>query len=517
MSNAAAVLLALVICVTVLGFLAARWGGADLANLEEWALGGRRFGTLVSWFLLGGDLYTAYTFIAVPALVYGVGALGFFAVPYATIAYPIALIVLVRFWGIAHERGYLTSADFVRDRYNDRWLEIAVALTGVVAAMPYIALQLVGMKVVFAQLGGAFELADGLPALTIAFLFLAAYTYTSGLRAPALIAFVKDTLIYVTVIAAIVIIPSKLGGWHAIFSASQAVLAKKSHPSSIFLTPPQYFTYATMALGSALSLFIYPHSITSVLSAKSKEVLRRNAALLPIYSVLLGLLALLGYCAIAAGIRVPPQTSSSVVPLLFQRFFSDWFAGVAYAAIAIGALVPAAIMCIGAANLFASNIFREFSPARDSVETQTAKLLTLGMCLFGLLFIFFVPVPYAIDFQLLGGALMLQIFPAFVLGLWTRALHPKALLAGWACGLIASCIMAYATGFNPNFTVHVFGLALTGFIALYALIVNLLVTLALTLLLGALRPRTGGASAAEAHGGAGGGQAQGDTVTRRSE
>src|SRR5580698_6777998 len=135
-------MLGLALAVTVMGFLAARWGSPNLQNLDEWALGGRGFGTIVSWFLLGGDLYTAYTFVAVPALVYGVGALGFFAVPYATIAYPVALVVLQRFWGIARRRGYVTTADFVRDRFDDRAPELAVAFTGVVPAMPYIALQL---------------------------------------------------------------------------------------------------------------------------------------------------------------------------------------------------------------------------------------------------------------------------------------------------------------------------------------------------------------------------------------
>jgi SSS family solute:Na+ symporter len=479
-SSAALILAAAVGGVTILGFCAARWGGANLESLEQWALGGRSFGTIVSWFLLGGDLYTAYTFIAVPALVYGIGALGFFAVPYATIAYPIALVVLARFWSIARRRGYVTTADFVRDRFGDRRLEVAIALTGVVAAMPYIALQLVGMRAVFGQFS-SLGAANALPALTVAFVLLGAYTYTSGLRAPALIAFVKDTLIYATVIAAIVVIPARLGGWAHIFSTAAAALAARPRPASIYLAAPQYFTYATMAFGSALSLFIYPHSITSVLAARSRAVIRRNAALLPVYSLLLGLLALLGYCAIAA--QIAPKDASSVVPILFARYFPDWFAGVADAAVVIGALVPAAIMSIGAANLFASNVFREFSPQRSPVETLIAKLLTLAVCGFALLFVFFVPVPYAIDFQLLGGALMLQIFPAFVLGLWTRWFHPKALLAGWACGLLVSCAMAYASGFTANFTLHAFGTSLTGFIALYALAINLLVSALATIVL----------------------------------
>jgi solute:Na+ symporter, SSS family len=484
MSSAAVVLGVVVAGVTVLGFVAARWGHADLKSLEQWALGGRSFGTIVSWFLLGGDLYTAYTFIAVPALVYGVGALGFFAVPYATVAYPIALVVLSRFWSIARRRGYVTTADFVRDHYGSRSLEVAIALTGVVAAMPYIALQLLGMRAVLSQFS-VLGAANALPALTAAFVLLAAYTYTSGLRAPALIAFVKDTLIYVTVIAATIVIPAKLGGWPHVFSLASHALASRAKPSSIYLAPTQFFTYATMAFGSALSLFIYPHSITSVLAARSRQVVRRNAALLPIYSLLLGLLALLGYCALAAGISV--KDANSVVPLLFARYFPDWFAGVADAAVVVGALVPAAIMSIGAANLFASNVFREFSPQRSPVETTIAKVLTVCMCAFALLFIFLVPVPYAIDFQLLGGALMLQIFPAFVLGLWTKWFDPKALLAGWACGMLASCAMAYASGFTANLTVHVLGASITGFIALYALALNLVVSATATLALRSAR------------------------------
>ena len=139
--------------VTWLGFVAARWRKADLDLLDEWGLGGRRFGTVVTWFLLGGDLYTAYTFIAVPALVFGAGAMGFFAVPYTILVYPIVFIVLPRLWAVAHARGHVTPADFVRGRFGSRTLALAVALTGIVATMPYIALQLVGMEVVLGALG----------------------------------------------------------------------------------------------------------------------------------------------------------------------------------------------------------------------------------------------------------------------------------------------------------------------------------------------------------------------------
>ena len=194
--------------VSVLGFLASRWRRAQsLDHLDEWGLGGRSFGPWVTWFLVGGDLYTAYTFVAVPALLYGVGALGFFAVPYTIVVYPLVFLAAPRLWSVSHQHGYVTPADFVRGRHGSPTLALVVAITGIVATMPYIALQLVGIEAVLKAMG-----INGTWPLWIAFAILAAYTYQSGLRAPALIAFVKDTLIYVVVLAAVVIIPAKLGG-----------------------------------------------------------------------------------------------------------------------------------------------------------------------------------------------------------------------------------------------------------------------------------------------------------------
>src|SRR5215471_13879334 len=222
---ALAVFVGLFSFVTILGFVAARWKPGNLNLLDEWGLGGRRFGIVITWFLIGGDLYTAYTVIAVPALVYAVGAYGFFAVPYTIIIYPLLFVAFPRLWSVTHKRGYLTAGDFVLGRYGNKWLELAIALTGILATMPYIALQLVGIEKVIQALGFEGEgFASHLP-LTIAFVILALYTYKSGLRAPAMIAFVKDVMIYVFVIAAIIIISAKLGGYGAIFDSAADAFA----------------------------------------------------------------------------------------------------------------------------------------------------------------------------------------------------------------------------------------------------------------------------------------------------
>src|SRR6202049_3723681 len=179
--------------VTVMGFFAARGkAGPGSALLDEWGLGGRQFGTWITWFLVGGDFYTAYTVIAVPALVYSVGAYGFFALPYTIIVYPFVFTVMPKLWQVAKEHGYVTAADGVHGEYGGKWFPAAVALTGIVATMPYIALQLVGMQVVIKGLGVSGEMP-----LIVAFVILALYTYTSGLRAPAMIAVVQDIMIYI--------------------------------------------------------------------------------------------------------------------------------------------------------------------------------------------------------------------------------------------------------------------------------------------------------------------------------
>src|SRR4051812_16064471 len=498
----------LFLVVTVLGFAAARWRrAAALDNLDEWGLGGRGFGTFIAWFLIGGDIYTAYTFIAVPATLYAGSVAGFFAVPYTIVVYPIIFAFLPRLWSVSHRHGYVTPADFVQGRYGSKGLSLAVAVTGIVATMPYIALQLVGMQVVLEVMGLQSNsdnwFVKDLP-LFVAFVILAAYTYSSGLRAPALIAFVKDTLIYVVIIVAVIYIPHHLGGWGHIFDTAQrsfdefnttnadAIKSGQTAGKGIIPPPAAHWAYASLALGSALALFMYPPSITGVLSTKNRSVIRRNASLLPAYSFLLGLLALLGFVAIAAGVKVTnPQQS---VPQLFENEFPAWFAGVAYAAIVIGALVPAAIMSIAAANLWTRNIYKAFikPDATPAQEAQQSKLVSLVVKFGALIFVLALSKDFAINLQLLGGVWVLQTLPAIVVGLYTRWFHRWALLAGWAVAMvwgtwteydIASPTQAHFGGPLTTF----WGTDTKVYVALMALLINLVIAVVGTFVLRALK------------------------------
>jgi SSS family solute:Na+ symporter len=474
--------------ITWLGFAAARWRKGDLDLLHEWGLGGRRFGTIITWFLVGGDVYTAYTFIAIPALAFGAGAVAFFAVPYTIIIYPLMFLIFRRLWNVCSKHGYITAGDFVKGRFDNRWLALAVTITGIVATMPYIALQLVGLQVVIGALGisGTGLMAD-LP-LFIAFVILAAFTYSSGLRAPASIAVVKDILIYVTAIAAVIIIPYELGGFGKIFSAvpAQKLLLAVPGPN----TTGSYSGYATLALGSALALFLYPHSLTGILSASSGKVIRRNAAMLPGYTFMLGLLALFGFFVIASGVDKLPEYAAGfkqfgnnfAVPALLLHSFPAWFAGIAFAAIGIGALVPAAIMSIAAANLYTRNIHREFinKTPTDKQESQVAKLTSLIVKVGALIFILFVPTKYAVQLQLLGGIWIIQTLPSVMLGAYTRWFNSWALLVGWAAGTFAGTWMAYAVKLANTYPLQVGDHTFPGYSAVYSVILNLLVVVVLT-------------------------------------
>ncbi|KAA3518708.1 sodium:solute symporter family protein [Agrobacterium vitis] len=463
--------------VTVMGFVASRWRRPEtMAHIDEWGLGGRKFGTWITWFLVGGDFYTAYTVIAVPALVYAVGAYGFFALPYTIIVYPFVFLVMPILWRRAKEHGYVTAGDVVHGQYGSRALELVVALTGVIATMPYIALQLVGMAAVLKALG-----LHGEVPLMVSFIILALYTYSAGLRAPALIAFVKDIMIYIVVIVAVAAIPMKLGGYANVFASADAAFQAKGS-GGLLLGGNQYVAYATLAFGSALAAFMYPHTLTGIFASNGANTIRKNAVLLPAYTLLLGLLALLGYMGHAAGLK--PATPNDIVPMLFQTLFSDWFAGFAFAAIAVGALVPAAVMSIGAANLFTRNFWKAYinPDVSHAGEAQVAKITSLVVKVGALLVIVFLPTQFALDLQLLGGIWILQTLPALIFGLFTNWFRVPGLLAGWVVGFVGGTWLVWLNGLKPLHTLTIDGTPVTIYTGILALLANIVVAVVVNLI-----------------------------------
>ncbi|MGH8122634.1 MAG: sodium:solute symporter, partial [Rudaea sp.] len=264
--------------------------------------------------------------------------------------------------------------------------------------------------------------------------------------------------------------------------AADKVFTAKGGATGIVLQPSQVMAFASLALGSAFALFLYPHTATATLAASSPNVIRRNAIYLPVYTIALGLIAMLGYMAIAAHVNARGTT---VVPALIMQSFPEWFAGFCCAAIALGALVPAAIMSIGAANLVTRNIWRPYvdNNMTAAQESRVAKVTSLVVKIGALAFVVLLPLDFAINLQLLGSIWILQIFPAVILGLYTRWFSARALLGGWLVGMLLGTGLSWSQGPRPVPVYELPGLGKV-YIGLIALAVNIIVAAIITVLAG---------------------------------
>ena len=478
-ADATTAFVVLFIMFIVLGFYGKYWRRGDLNHVHEWSLAGRKLGTTLVFFLIGADLYTAYSFVAIPSGVFAKGALYFFAIPYVMLTFGVALVTMPRLWTLARERGYITASDFVRDRFSSRTLAVMIAITGIVAELPYIALQIVGMQAVLTVMLAGVANAQMVEeiSLLIAFIILAAFTYTSGLRGATLTAVFKDILIWATVLAVIIVVPISIGGFGHAFS--QAKASYVTLPSA--LVPG----YATLILGSALALYLYPHAINGVLSSESAEKLRRSTALLPLYGVGLAVLALMGILVFAVPDAMKflsgfPESSRGilVVPSLIMFTMPGWFSGIALLGIFVGGLVPAAIMAMAQANLLTRNIIKEFRPnLTGSSEIRITKISSTAFKFVALGFVFLVPATYAISLQLLGGILIAQILPSVLCGLYVKSLKRAPLIIGLLVGIGSGIYMVEdANNFGPM-TVSLFNTALGPiYIAVISLAANLAIS-----------------------------------------
>ncbi len=489
----------LFIVFVALGFLGSRWRKGNLNELWDWALAGRRLGVWLAFFLVGADLYTAYTFVAVPSGMFSIGPLYFFAVPYVAITFGVALAFAPKLWTLSRERGYVTGSDFVKEQFNSKALAILIAITGIVALLPYIALQIVGMQAVLATMFetsgvatavsvGGISLSTEDIALIIAFIILAAFTFTSGLRGATLTAVFKDVLIWISVVAVIAAALSALGGnFNAAFAAAGAKyqsLAVASEPG-----------YATLVLGSALALYLYPHAINGVLSAESAHKLRISTSMLCLYGIGLAFLALFGVLIYSfpsalgfvngfkggtGGIFVVPALIIATLPGLLQ--------GVALLGVFIGGLVPAAIMAIAQANLLTRNIIKEFRPKTTTHgEALIAKWASAGFKFLALAFVFTTQATYSIQLQLLGGVLILQLLPSVFIGLYTDWFKKEALIIGLLAGILSGVYMAIEA--NVSFGFLKTSLYTTPFGGLYIAVIALGINLLLTIVLSAVIPK----------------------------
>ncbi|WP_245631861.1 sodium:solute symporter family protein [Alicyclobacillus ferrooxydans] len=458
-----------VLLVVFVGFIAGR-DKASRSNIEEWSVGGRNFGGLLIWFLIGADVYTAYTFLGLTGYGYSLGAAAFFAVPYVVLAYPIAYYILPRLWEYAARYKLTTLADYARERFQSRTLGVLVALTGIIFLIPYIDLQLSGITGVVAVAGkGSFAnpKAVGTIALVISFILVALYTFFSGLRAPAWTSMIKDALVWIIMIIMVITVPFILfGSWGNMYHT-----AVTQFPKTLTLHPGPHgdFWFMTSALISALALFMWPHASTGALSSRNANNLRKNAVFLPFYNILLFFITFLGIVAymVLPHLKTPGYSNVILLYLIQHTYHNGVVQGLMYATVALASLVPASIMVLAASNLFATNVLKDWliPHMSDSARTLTARWFVFVMTFLALLFGVLFPTQL-ISLQLEGVSGMVQIIPAIGLSLFWRRLSNSAV----TIGLIAGIAMVFLNHF-------VFKLA--GYDGFWGLLVNIIVILLL--------------------------------------
>ncbi len=421
-----AIFFSLLVIVIVVSFLGARWRGADFSKISEWSIGGRKFGTVIVWFLMGGDIYTAYSLISIPGGAYGQQGFILYATVYGAISYPFLYYVAPRLYLIAKRRGMITGGDYVKERFRSPTLALLVSLTGILAMLPYIALQIVGIKYVLQAMN--------LPiteSYIIAFLIVAAFTMVAGLRGPALGAIIKDVLLWAVIITITIVLAIQFNGFSSIFSTMDSKGMNYLIPNNLMLG------YMTLAFSNGIAWLLFPNLLTGIFGSKDAKTIKKNSVFLPVYQVWIMILAIFGLLALAYNL-VPNRISSLAFPSVLTTFFPPTFVIITFAAIIIGAMIPAAIQSLSAANLITRNIYLEYfnKNAPEKRQVLVGRIFVFVIILLSLIWVL-IPAASGLIFYMLtmSYAFLLQTLPAIILSMYMPKLDKYSVGAGWFAGM----------------------------------------------------------------------------------
>jgi solute:Na+ symporter, SSS family len=404
-------------------------------NPQEYIVGGRRFGWLLLWLLMAGEIYTTFTFLGAAGWAYGKGAPAYYILAYGTVAYILSYFVAPPIHRLARERGFLTGPDFFTDRYGSRILGAIVALLGFVMLVPYATLQLTGIQILLRIAG--YGSINPLGAVALAFALIAIFTYLSGLRGAAWASIVKDALVLLGVVFAGIVLPTHFFGSPA--GALDAVL--HDHPNWLTIpgpSAPNGITWVvSTTLLTAMGFFMWPQSMAAIYSARDEDTLRRNAVFLPFYQVMLLLVFFAGFAALEIVPGLKGTEADQSFMLVAQKYYPAPVLGFVAAAGVLAGLVPASVQILAAASIVAKNIFADHGVARDdAAQTRLTRVLVLVVALLAFAF-------WALAKTTLVGLLLIayngitQLFPGVILGLAPR--RPPAFAVG--AGIVAGVLM----------------------------------------------------------------------------
>jgi solute:Na+ symporter, SSS family len=401
-------------------------------DLEQWTVAGRGLGLIFVWLLMAGEVYTTFAFLGASGWSYSRGGPTLYIIAYLITAYVVSFYILPQIWVVGKKYGMQTQSDFFAKRYDSKKLAAVVSLIGVIFIIPYLQLQLTGLGIIVEV--ASFGAIGRTAAMLIAFTVVAIFLLTSGVRGVAWISAIKDCLMLFGALYIGIGLPYLyFGGIGNMFSALAAV--KPEHlimPGSTKVMGHSW--YISTVLLTSFGFYMWPHLFSATFTATSDNTLRRNAVIMPLYTVTLPLIFIVGYTAIL----VSPGLQNGDMALLtvVRQSYPSWFLGVIGAAGALTAMVPAAVLILAAATLFAKNFYREMiSPKMtDDQVASFAKKLVIVIISIALYFAIFSSTTL-VNLLLLGYAGVTQFLPGVVFGLYWKRITLPGVFVGMVCGI----------------------------------------------------------------------------------
>ena len=424
-----ATILAIVGLGAAIGFLA---GVHRKMDLEQWTVGGRGFGALLMYLLMAGEVYTTFSFLGASGWAYSRGGPTLYIMAYLTLAYVVSFFILPQIWELGRKHGLQTQADFFSMRYGNKYLAAFVCVVGIAFLIPYLQLQLTGLGIIVSV--ASFDGIGRTPAMVVSVVLLAAFIFASGVRAVAWVSVLKDVLMLFAAVSIGIGIPYiHYGGIGPMFAAL-------AHARPAHLTMPGatanlgHTWYISTVLLTSLGFYMWPHAFASAFTAKSAGTLRRNAVVMPLYTITLAFVFFVGFAAVLVVPGLPNGDLSLLT--IVRKSFPAWFLGVIGGAGALTAMVPAAIFILTAATLFAKNLYRPvFAP--DMTDDRVAKVARATVIVLSLisLYLAIYSSTTLVSLLLLGYAGVTQFFPGVVLGLYWKRVTMPGVFAGMIAGV----------------------------------------------------------------------------------
>ena len=438
-------------------------------NLENWTVGGRRFGVLIIWLLMAGEIYTTFTFLGASGWAYSKGAPTYYIIIYGALAYTLSFFILPELWKIGKRHGLHTQPDFFVKIYGSRFLGVLVALVGIVSIIPYLQLQLTGLGLIVEVASN--QAIQSKVAIVISFVLTCAFVYTSGIRGSAWVSVIKDVMMIAAVAIVGIGVPHiYFGGFGKMF---QALIAQKPGHLVFPGAAPSMDTLWVMStlLLTGMGFYMWPHVFGSAFSAKSDKIIKRNAIIMPFYQIPVLLVLMVGFTAFLV---LPGLKNGDLAFLeLVKKTYPSWFLGFLGAAGAVTAMVPASILVLFGSTLLAKNVYQAaFNPAAsEETVMRMSRAMVLVITTAALVFALLLP-GALVNLLLIGYNGVSQFFPGVVLGLFWKKVSRKGVICGLLTGLALVVFLVFGRH-DPLWGMN------AGFVALFA---NGAVTLIVSLL-----------------------------------